>query len=298
MERITDIFSALDYTEDRQIAFATFQFEGPARAWWNMVRTKWEVEMIPRTWQRFVREFNAKYLPPIVQERREEAFSRCRQGNQSVAEYETQFTKLARYAPELIATEQRRIRKFIQGLNVELQEGLATARIETFGDAIDMAQRLESAKAQVRNFQAKRKGVPGGSRGFGESSTPPPKYGRGTSSGSSFGTPRGAMTRGGMARGTQIGGSAGGRGPPKTTSQGSQPATTCSFCGRAGHTVDTCWKKERKCFRCGSTEHQIADCPVKKDDMRASGSGERPKVPARVYSLDQHQEPDPSEVVE
>ncbi|CAH2812436.1 MAG: hypothetical protein CBHOC_5400, partial [uncultured Caballeronia sp.] len=72
LERITDIFSALNYTEDRQISFATFQFEGPARAWWNMVRTKWEVEMIPRTWQRFVREFNAKYLPPIVQEKREE----------------------------------------------------------------------------------------------------------------------------------------------------------------------------------------------------------------------------------
>ncbi|CAH2812409.1 MAG: hypothetical protein CBHOC_5399, partial [uncultured Caballeronia sp.] len=63
-----------------------------------------------------------------------------------MAEYETQFTKLARYAPELVATEQRRIRKFIHGLNVELQEGLATARIDTFRDAIEMAQRLESAK--------------------------------------------------------------------------------------------------------------------------------------------------------
>ncbi|CAH2812573.1 MAG: Cysteine synthase (EC, partial [uncultured Caballeronia sp.] len=173
LERITDIFSALDYTEDRQISFASFQFEGPARAWWNMIRTKWEVEMIPRTWPRFLREFNAKYLPPIVQERREEAFLRCRQGTQSVAEYETQFTKLARYAPELVGTEQRRIRKFIHGLNVELQEGLATTRVETFGEAIEMAQRLESAKALVKNFQAKRKGGPGGSRGPGESSAPP-----------------------------------------------------------------------------------------------------------------------------
>ncbi|CAH2812248.1 MAG: hypothetical protein CBHOC_5380, partial [uncultured Caballeronia sp.] len=286
LERITDIFSALNYTEDRQISFATFQFEGPARAWWNMVRTKWEVEMIPRTWQRFIREFNAKYLPPIVQEKREEAFSKCRQGLQSVAEYETQFTKLARYAPELVATEQRRIRKFIQGLNVELQEGLATARIETFGEAIELAQRLESAKALVKNFQAKRKGGPSGSRGFGDSGAPPPKYGRGTSSGSTSGPPRGTVSRGGMARGGQLSGPAGGRGPPRTTSQGSQSAAVCNFCGKAGHTADTCWKKARRCFGCGSPEHQVAECPQKKEGGGASGSGERSKVPARVYALD------------
>ncbi|CAH2812187.1 MAG: hypothetical protein CBHOC_5371, partial [uncultured Caballeronia sp.] len=37
MERMTDIFATLDYTEGRQISFASFQFEGPARVWWNMV---------------------------------------------------------------------------------------------------------------------------------------------------------------------------------------------------------------------------------------------------------------------
>ncbi|CAH2812730.1 MAG: hypothetical protein CBHOC_5422, partial [uncultured Caballeronia sp.] len=112
MERMSDIFAALDYTEGRQISFASFQFEGPARAWWNMVQAKWVAEMVPRTWANFTREFNSKYLPPIVQERREEAFSRCRQGMQTVAEYETQFTKLARYAPELVATEQRRMKVY------------------------------------------------------------------------------------------------------------------------------------------------------------------------------------------
>ncbi|CAH2812747.1 MAG: hypothetical protein CBHOC_5427, partial [uncultured Caballeronia sp.] len=123
-------------------------------------------------------------------------------------------------------------------------------------------------------------------------------YGRGTSGGNVFGTPRGAMSRGGMARGNQIGGPGGGRGPPKPASQGSQLVTNCNFCGKPGHTADTCWKKARKCFRCGSTEHQIAECPQKKEDGGASGSGERPKVPARVYALDQQQEPDPSDVVE
>ncbi|CAH2812800.1 MAG: hypothetical protein CBHOC_5437, partial [uncultured Caballeronia sp.] len=98
--------------------------------------------------------------------------------------------------------------------------------------------------------------------------------------------------------GGQMGGPAGGKGPSKTTSQGSQSATVCNFCGKAGHTADTCWKKARRCFGCGNTEHQVAECPQKKEGGGASGSGERPKVPARVYALDQQQEPDPSEVVE
>ncbi|CAH2812541.1 MAG: hypothetical protein CBHOC_5410, partial [uncultured Caballeronia sp.] len=263
MERISDIFAALDYTEGRQVSFASFQFEGPARAWWHMVQAKWEDETVPRTWANFVREFNSKYLPPIVQERREEAFMRCRQGMQTVAEYETQFTKLARYAPELVATEPRRIRKFIHGLNVELQEGLATTRIDTFGDAIEMAQRLESAKALVKNFRAKRKGVPSSSDDLGEQSTPPPKLGRGGGDEGSFGIPRDPGSQGELARGSQFSGPPRERDSSGIASQRRQSVDYCGYCGRAGHTVKTCWKKTRKCFRCGSSDHQLAECPIK-----------------------------------
>ena len=75
----------------------------------------------------FVREFNEKYLPPIVHEKREDDFIKFRQGTLSVSEYETQFTKLSKFAPELIVTEQRRVRRFVQGLNVKIQEAFAAA---------------------------------------------------------------------------------------------------------------------------------------------------------------------------
>ena len=61
-----NIFVALNYTEDRQVTFAVFQFEGPARDWWNMIRAKWEREGTAWIWLNFVLEFNEKYLPPIV----------------------------------------------------------------------------------------------------------------------------------------------------------------------------------------------------------------------------------------
>ena len=78
-----------------------------------MIRIKWKREQIPRTWVNFMREFNVKYFPPLIQEKREDEFIRFRQGIQIVVEYETQFTRLFKFAPELIVSEQRRIRHFI-----------------------------------------------------------------------------------------------------------------------------------------------------------------------------------------
>ena len=49
----------------------------------------------------------------IVQEKREDVFIRLRQEGLSVCEYEIQFTKLSKFAPELITTEQRRVRRFV-----------------------------------------------------------------------------------------------------------------------------------------------------------------------------------------
>ena len=153
---MVDIFAALDYTEERQVNFAVFQFEGAARSWWNVVSAKWEREQIPWTWVNFEREFNVKFLPPIIQEKREDDFIKLKQGLLSVAEYEERFTKLFKFAPELVLTERKRIRRFIQGLNVEIQESLAAAQITTFTDALDKAQRVDNVKSQSKTSSKDR----------------------------------------------------------------------------------------------------------------------------------------------
>nr|XP_027124232.1 uncharacterized protein LOC113740917 [Coffea arabica] len=129
LEAMINIFVALHYMKEKQVAFAVFQFEGPVRAWWNVIRAKWKREQTAWIWVNFMREFNEKYFPPLVQEKREDDFIRLRLGTLSVAEYETQFTKLSQFAHELVDTEQRRVKRFVQGLNVEMQEALAAAQI-------------------------------------------------------------------------------------------------------------------------------------------------------------------------
>ncbi|XP_040955916.1 uncharacterized protein [Gossypium hirsutum] len=46
---------------------------------------------------------------------------------------------------------------------------------------------------------------------------------------------------------------------------------SCADCGR--HHLGECWKKIRACFRCGSREHQVKDCPQRPVQLQAAGQG-------------------------
>ncbi|XP_027150294.1 uncharacterized protein LOC113750528 [Coffea eugenioides] len=108
----------------------------------------------------------------------------------------------------------------------------------------------------------------------------------------------------GISRGGQSGRAQGRCGP-----QGGQTSTsrvTCGYCRKSNHIEDNCWRKAWKCLRCGSTEHQIANCPLISDAQSTGQANPKPtnvggvksRVPARVYSLDQRSVPEPTEVVE
>ena len=108
-----------------------------------------------------------------------------------------------------------------------------------------------------RNFQAKKRRFFGSSSGQGDKSAPP-KFRRGAGGGRQSSVGRGAQSRGGpigriQGGGFQRGSDSASRGP-------------CGYCGKPNHTEDNCWKKQGKCLRCGSADHQLATCPILKQD--------------------------------
>ena len=112
MEAIEDIYTVLKYTEERKVDFGVFQLKGPAKAWWRIIDKKWEQEGTPRTWNSFLAEFKNKFIPLVTREKREEEFIYLKQGIMAVAQYEVAFTKLAKYAPDMVNTEAKRKRRF------------------------------------------------------------------------------------------------------------------------------------------------------------------------------------------
>nr|XP_027109240.1 uncharacterized protein LOC113729108 [Coffea arabica] len=79
---------------------------------------------------------------------------------------------------------------------------------------------------------------------------------------------------------------------------------------KPNHIEAECWRKKGKCLICGSVEHQISSCPstskeggntqqpARSASKQSNAEGSRPKVPARVYALDNQQILNPTEVVE
>ncbi|XP_027177936.1 uncharacterized protein LOC113777090 [Coffea eugenioides] len=185
----------------------------------------------------------------------------------------------------------------------EDREGLAAAQISTFTEALEKAQRVESARLQVRDFHTRKRNFSSRASGQTSKSTQPPKMGRGAGETRTAGVSRGALSRGGRSGPTQA------KGAPSTGSTVT-PQITCGYCGKSNHSENDCWRKSGKCLFCGSAEHQVANCPKspktggnpqrpeKSTSKQTSAGGSRLKVPARVYALDYQQIPEVTEVVE
>ena len=47
----------------------------------------------------------------------------------------------------------------------------------------------------------------------------------------------------------------------------------CQYCKRMNHEEEKRWRKNKKCLQCGSSEHQVRNCSVKKKDIRQSSYG-------------------------
>ena len=60
-----------------------------------------------------------------------------------VAQYETKFTELSRFAPHLVTIEALRVKKFHKGLNFKIKEYLTTAQVQGYKNLVVLAEVVE-----------------------------------------------------------------------------------------------------------------------------------------------------------
>ena len=287
IDSMEKIYKTLKYGDERKVAFAEYQLEGPAKEWWRVIEEKWVAEGRQYLWKSFLEEFRKKFIPKVVRQRREEEFIALKQRMMTVEQYETQFAKLSKYAPDMVNTEEKRMRRFLQGLRIEIQQFLATAQMNTYADMVEYAQKIEDCdnkRKDLQNSQRARSGNFGSNRG---------------------GPPQGHA--GGAQR----------QFPQKRAGETSNPgpakrgnvSAPCPYCGGRGHNESNCWKRAGKCLRCGSLDHKIKDClMIRSETTRTAadvpvsrgnpGPVGKSKVPARVYALDKSEVDREADVVE
>ncbi|KAK4425074.1 hypothetical protein Salat_1701100 [Sesamum alatum] len=157
LEEIEKIFKVLRYDDEQKISFSTFRFEEMAHNWWRVVEARWQREETPHTWINFVKEFNDKFVPQVVRDRREEEFVNLIQGSCTVAQYEARFNKLIKYAPYMLDDELRRTKKFIRGLRLDVQRSILACGLTTYTAAVERAMEVEAGLVELNRLEERVK---------------------------------------------------------------------------------------------------------------------------------------------
>jgi hypothetical protein len=148
---------AIGCPENQRVQLAAHQLSGMALAWWDT----FSEAVRDATWAEFETAFREHHVPQGIVQLKEDEFRELTQGERTVSEYVHKFTELARYAPEDVSTESRKMARFMKGLRPELKTILASQDFLNFSHLSNKAIQVERAKEEEkghlkRKFQVLR----------------------------------------------------------------------------------------------------------------------------------------------
>ncbi|KAL8146752.1 hypothetical protein AgCh_004479 [Apium graveolens] len=238
-------FEILSTDEAQKTVFATYLLKGEAKK--NM-----ETDAII-TWERFSQLFLGKYFPRFMENQMELKFLELKQNNLSVAEYEAKFTELSRFVPEFVSTEEKKARRFQQGLKPWIQNRVAILELTDYATLVQKATIAEAGSEQMQKKREK-KGIKRKSMSMGGGSVGgsfPTRFNRGAVSlpgkSTGFKRPMGVnVSQSGQKSGRSY------------SNQSRPPLTACNTCGRIH--FGECKGKPVTCFKCGREGHYSNKC--------------------------------------
>ncbi|MQL99511.1 hypothetical protein Taro_032236 [Colocasia esculenta] len=249
------------------------QLEAQERAdvWWSsLLRTRFEDGAVDVPWDAFVRLFRAKFILEHIQDKMEQEFLSLTQGSMTVLEYEARFSELSKYAPHIVEDERRKTKKFVMGLKPSLRTRLVAFDHRTLDEALSAACRQEGEMEQyLEEKKASQK-------------RPAATFQRQDKKKMVYQTPQKSVA----VSNSQV---------PSVRSPGVKKE--CPHCGKT-HGGSECWLVAGRCLKCGSSDHNIKDCPRLQQGAQrgapapavaaaapATGRPGRPRAPARVFAL-------------
>ena len=204
------------------------------------------------TWEFFVQEFRAKYFTEMYRESKWTQFLNMKQRSLSVAEYEKEFSYLSKYALEAVLTEAFRCRQFEDGLHDSIKRYLAhvtSLQQMNFYQLVQAAMKVERLETSSKERSQNKKFSRGALSSSGKRARESPAQSEYSSA--TRGRRQGSNVAPSIGRGTSVG-------------QGEIPE--CPHCHRRHLRV--CRLLTGGCFRCGSTEHFMTNCPNESRDNR------------------------------
>ncbi|XP_063942338.1 uncharacterized protein LOC135150117 [Daucus carota subsp. sativus] len=274
IDHMEKIFRVLNCSEEEKARFGIYRLEGDASTWWKSVVASHAAGYEDTlTWNVFKAHFDQRYFPASVREEYAREYQNIAQKeDESVADFQIRFQRLANYARSIAGNDADKIMKFKWALKTSIRNHIIANRYTTMDSLVDSARDQELHQADFR----KQKDMQGQKR---KRDDDPPKFqNNGGSSGGfrqnnqryntrSFqqknGNQGNQQNRSGNQSGSQSGGQTGPNGG----------RSACAHCGKMHSGV--CHWISRACFNCGRQGHTIKDCkaPLKKSGDQNNNTG-------------------------
>ncbi|XP_074327531.1 uncharacterized protein LOC141665447 [Apium graveolens] len=141
LKEMEKAFVLVKVEEDQKPDFASYFLKGETNYWWESKKAL-EGEGVVN-WDRFTDLFLEKYFPRYMKNQMEIKFLELKQGNLSVTDYEAKFTELARFVPEQVDTDEKRAKRFQQGLKPWIRSRVAVFELTTYTVVVQKAMIIE-----------------------------------------------------------------------------------------------------------------------------------------------------------
>ncbi|KAA3484148.1 Gag-Pol polyprotein [Gossypium australe] len=222
-----------------------------AYQWWKTL-----VSVVPKeqgTWDFFQIEFRKKYISQRFIDQKRKEFLDLKHGRMPFTEFELEFVTLSQYARECVSTEVIMCKRFEDGLNKDIRLLFGIMEIKEFVVLVDRAgvrkrfpsKSFQSASKKFRDEHSHSRAD------VGQSNRDRPR------SQSNLKAPATSMASVGNVLSDR---------------------PECKYCGKRHPT--SCRLNGRACFRCGSLDHFIRDCPESVEQETAQNT-RSDNVPAR-----------------
>ena len=153
LERTKRMLRKMHCTPEENLECATSLLQDEAYQWWlSMTRTA-SSEGIK--WEFFLTKFRKQYVGRIYLSNMRREFHNLKQRQMSVIEYQREFTRLSKYAPEMLVTEGR---KFEDGLNDYIQAHVTGFFHDDFSKIVTCALNVERVKNEEYERKERRQG--------------------------------------------------------------------------------------------------------------------------------------------
>ena len=116
-----NMFDLFECTGKQQVHLEASMFIGLEDIWWKTLKDGYQDIGNDTAWAIFKEQFTDKYVPSHIKRQMAVEFQLLKQGDMTALQYVTKFERLSCYAPELVDTEEKKIIKFLEGLNPILE---------------------------------------------------------------------------------------------------------------------------------------------------------------------------------